>query len=330
MLSKKFSRNNMSAKQRLISLLADGQFHSGQELGLALGMTRAGVWKIIQQLCKLGIDVQSIKGKGYQIPNGIELLDLSLIERNLSPEIRANCNLQLFSELDSTNQYLINQQQTLPSGNIVLAEHQTQGRGRRQKSWLSPFGANLYCSFLYHIDKDPSELSGLSLAIGVSVANMLEKYGIANVQLKWPNDVLWQHKKIAGILIELSAQTNSSTKVIVGIGLNVTMPNNVELDQPWMDIHRIIGRKPQRNVLAASLITEVMTLLQSFQRDGFENFRKQWQARDAFYNQPVTLQTPSQSFQGIAKGINHHGELRIMINNKTLHFMNGEVSLRGT
>jgi BirA family biotin operon repressor/biotin-[acetyl-CoA-carboxylase] ligase len=319
----------MSQKYRLIRLLSDGEFHSGQELGEILAMTRGGIWKAMQQLSPLGIEVERVKGKGYRIPRGIELLQFEKIYSHIPETISKQINLQIFDELDSTNQYLVNHQSQLPSGTIVFAEHQTQGRGRRQKKWLSPFGANLYCSILYHVDKDPSELNGLSLATGVAVTHTLENYGIPNVQLKWPNDILWQNKKISGILIEMSAETNSRSQVIIGIGLNVSMPSNSDIDQEWIDVATITGQKPERNRLAAYLIIEVVEMLQRFQQKGLSNFIQHWKMLDAYFDKAVTLQTPTQQFNGIAKGINQRGEFILLEdNNKERHFMHGEVSLR--
>jgi BirA family transcriptional regulator, biotin operon repressor / biotin---[acetyl-CoA-carboxylase] ligase len=319
----------MKHQYPLIQLLADGKFHSGEELGQKLQITRSAICKHVQQLSRVGIDVHRVKGKGYQIPQGIELLNLLEIKQHLSLPLSDKADILILPETRSTNQYLLDRQGELPSGFMLLAEHQTAGRGRQHKEWFSPFGANLYFSLLWNFDRDPSELCGLSLATGVAVANTLERYGICQVQLKWPNDILYNTKKVSGILIEMTAETHSRTQVVIGIGLNISMPTNNQLDQQWTDVATITGHRPKRNQLAALLIEEVTDMLHIFAQKGFNAFVQHWQALDAYYDKPVTLYTPTQQFSGIAKGINRQGEFILVDhNNQERRFLHGEVSFK--
>lgn len=319
----------MNLKHNLLTLLADGKMHSGEQLGQQLQVTRSAVWKLIQQLSQWGVEIHRIKGRGYQIPGGIELLNHSLIESHLPQTCRNKIKLEVLSEIDSTNQYILEGIKSgKRSGNVVLGEYQTAGRGRRNRPWFSPFGTNIYISFLWKFEKDPSELFGLSLAAAVAVANALEKYGITKVQLKWPNDVLWNYKKLAGILIELIAESHSSTYIVMGIGLNVSMPNTQAIEQPWTDLRLITNTKPKRNLMASYLISEVIEMFELFQQKGFGHFIKHWQTLDAYYNQPVQLTTTTQEFKGIAKGINQRGEFLLLHNNDELTFLQGDISLR--
>jgi BirA family transcriptional regulator, biotin operon repressor / biotin---[acetyl-CoA-carboxylase] ligase len=319
----------MSLKIQLLKLLADGKFHSGEELGKRLGVSRSAIWKTVQDFQELGIEVCSVKRKGYQIPKGIELLDSDYILGCISPEIKKEISVEILFGINSTNQYLLDHLKLKPSGSIVLAEFQTNGRGRRNRKWISPCGTNLYFSILWSFDKDPSELCGLSLAAGIAVANTLERYGIPHIQLKWPNDVLWCYKKIAGVLIEMTAETYSSTQVVIGIGLNLQMSNTADIDQEWIDLMRIIHRKPERNLIASILIEEVVAVLKNFQHKGFASYFKHWQALDAFLGKRVKLSTPTQVFHGISKGINPQGEFILVdnIQNKERCFFHGEISL---
>lgn len=315
----------MNKKYELIAILADGRFHSGEILGEKLNLSRSAIWKLISQLSEMGIPINRIKGKGYQAPDGLSLLDFNKINNGLTDNAKAKLNLEVLQEINSTNQYLLNHAKKI-SGTVVLAEHQTAGRGRRQRTWQSPYGANIYCSFLWRFDLDPSELKGLSLATGVAVANALERYGIPQVQLKWPNDVLWQGKKIAGILLEITGETHSSTTVVLGIGLNVKMSN---LAENWIDLASIIGKIPNRNLMAIYLIEEVLEMLTLFQQTGFDAFHKHWSVLDAYYQREVILTTPTQNFTGIAQGIDATGELILLDHNQQqLKFAHGEVSLR--
>jgi BirA family biotin operon repressor/biotin-[acetyl-CoA-carboxylase] ligase len=319
----------MSTKDDLIRLLADGKFHSGQELGQQLNLSRTAIWKLITELTQLGLEINRLKGIGYQIPNGLELLERDTILSLLPKPLLDKISLEIKTEIDSTNQYLLTYQNSLPSSTIILAEHQTNGRGRLNRSWLSPYGNNIYFSILWRFDKDPTELSGLSLAAGVAVVNALEKYGISQLQLKWPNDILIQNKKLAGILIEMTGETNAHTQVILGIGINLSLSPEIQFDQPWVDLATILGCRPERNRIAAYLIQEVVEMLLLFQSSGFEAFYKHWQALDAFFKKPVKVITPQGNYFGVGNGINRQGEF-ILADEKLAEkkFLHGEVSLR--
>ncbi len=313
--------------QQIIQLLADGKFHSGEELGQSLQMTRSAICKHVQKISRLGVEIHRVKGRGYCIPQGIELLDLAVIRSYLSAPLAIHSTILILPEIDSTNQYILDRRLVLPSGFMLFTEYQSAGRGRRNKTWLSPFGANLYFSLLWNFDKDPSELGALSLATGIAVANALERYGIAQVQLKWPNDILYNYKKISGVLIEMTAETYSRTQVVIGIGLNISMPPGIIIKQNLTDMATITGQKPKRNQLAALLIEEVIDMLSIFQQKGFNAFVKHWQALDAYYDKPIILYTPTEQYKGIAKGINRHGELILVDHhNKEKRFLHGEVS----
>lgn len=316
----------MSLAYQLLSLLADGKFHSGEDLGNKLQVTRSHIWKLIQKITQWGVEIHSVKGKGYRIPMGLSLLNLAQIQNHLPIPLSKEIHIEVLPEVDSTNQYLLDNGKSKQKGFVVFSEYQSNGRGRRQRTWYSPLGANIYFSIRWSFDRDASELCGLSLATGVAVANTLERYGIHQVKLKWPNDILFNNQKLAGILIEMTGESYSNTDVVIGVGINVQMPANPAIDQHWIDMTTIIGHRPDRNLLAAYLIEEVLEMLAIFQQKGFQAFVKYWQALDAYYNQPVRLATATEIFFGIAKGINARGEF-ILLNqeNKEVRFLHGEV-----
>lgn len=319
----------MSLKIELLQALADGKFHSGDDLGSAMNLTRSAVWKHIQRLPDIGIEVRRVKGRGYQIPHGLDLINKEKVLELLPATIRKQLHLETFFELNSTNQYLWDHLNSLPTNSAVIAEYQSAGRGRMQKKWLAPFGSSLCLSFLWKSMQDSSQLAGLSLATGVAMVFALERYGVHNLQLKWPNDLLWNQKKLGGILIELSAETHGKTQAIIGVGLNVCLPSNFQIDQDWIDLAHILHLKPQRNVLAAIIIEELATMLTRFEQDGFKAFKKHWEALDAYFNQPIVVSTPQNQFYGIAKGISERAELIIRDEQaKERRFNHGEVSLR--
>ncbi|HEY0894151.1 MAG TPA: biotin--[acetyl-CoA-carboxylase] ligase, partial [Cellvibrio sp.] len=189
-----------SSLRQILALLADGELHSGEELGLLLGVSRAAVWKHLQKLEGLGIRLLSIKGRGYCIDGGLDLLDLEKIEAQIHSSLPIKLNL--FPQIDSTNAYLM--RHTNPALQVCLAESQSAGRGRRGRVWVSPFAQNIYCSIGWGFEGGVAALEGLSLAVGLVIVRTLQCYGIAGLELKWPNDVLYHDHKLAGVLIEMT------------------------------------------------------------------------------------------------------------------------------
>jgi len=313
----------------LLTVLQDGRFHSGEKLATHLGVTRAAIWKHIQQLQLAGLPIESQQGKGYCLRGGIEFLDEFLIRAELSLVSQAKLTqLKLLDSIGSTNDYLLEQIRQNPLLPIAaLAEQQTQGRGRRGRSWVSPYGNNIYFSLAWHFDKDPAELLGLSLVCGVIILNTLKRYGLKDAfYLKWPNDVLWQGRKLAGILVEVIAQSNESCQVVLGMGINTQLASSAPIDQPWVSLQEIANTKIERNRLAGILLDETLSTLQDFEEKGLKPFVKAWQEHDYCKNRPVALKQPQQTIQGIGQGISDRGELLLLDEFGVVRkFLNGEV-----
>jgi len=238
------------------------------------------------------------------------LLKTGKIKATISSKLRELIPaLHIVNSIDSTNTYVLSYcKHEAKSGFTCLAEQQTAGRGRWGRTWVSPYASHLYLSMFWQFPVT-QPLSGLSLAIGVAITNVLKQLGIHNgVGLKWPNDVYWQQKKLAGVLVE-----TSSINTVIGIGLNVKMPDeaDAEITQPWTDLHKILGAAPDRNLVAGLMISELLTLLPQFSEHGFAPFLKDWKPLDINYHKPITLQTPNGQYSGIAQGINSLGELII-------------------
>jgi len=333
----------MSGKQdQILNILKDGQFHSGESLGEALGCSRTAVWKQLQKLEDLGLLIESVKGTGYRVADGFELLDSQLIQSQLT-DIAASqvLNLDLFKSIDSTNKYAREKAeiQTV-NGLVVLAEQQTAGRGRRGKAWVSPFASNIYLSVVWDFEHGAQALEGLSLAIGVAVKRALDAQGLKGVQLKWPNDIYVEGKKLGGILLEMIGDPAGQCTVIVGVGVNVAMPasQGADIDQEWTDIRARMqlqnsegynSHQLSRNYLASALISEIITLLGDFQEQGFSHCRDEWQAADAFLGQQAVISTPRQSINGIVRGVDEKGALRLELESGKIEtFIGGELSLR--
>jgi BirA family biotin operon repressor/biotin-[acetyl-CoA-carboxylase] ligase len=228
----------VSDKQnKILDILKDGEFHSGEALGEKVGCSRTAVWKHLQKLEALGLLVETTKGTGYRIVGGVELLDGEAIARALSATASPHLSrIDVFQSIDSTNTYARElAEKESASGAVILAEQQTAGRGRRGKTWVSPFAANIYLSVVWDFEQGAQSLEGLSLAVGVAVKRALTAHGVAGVKLKWPNDIYVEQKKLGGILLEMIGDPAGHCTVVVGVGLNIAMPTQQgsAIEQDW-------------------------------------------------------------------------------------------------
>ena len=319
---------------QLIRLLADGQYHSGTVLARSLGMTRAGVWKAMQGIrSRFGLEIHSHKRWGYRLSHPLELLDEEKIRSHLPADARRHlAQLEIFQELDSTNAYLLRQGRIdAPRGRVCLAEYQRAGRGRRGRSWASPFGSNLYLSLLWRYALAPQELGALSLALGASIAQVLENFGVQEIALKWPNDLLWHKRKLGGILIEMVAESQGPCLVVVGLGINTRLSPAAaaSIQQPWTDLESILGTGAcSRNALAAALIGALLQTMTTYEIRGFPAFLPAWQRYDRYLGEAVELHQGTKVLRGIYRGITDTGALRLEGKGGMQCFQGGEVSLR--
>ncbi len=322
----------MMSELKLIYLLADGNYHSGAELGKALGVSRAAIWKQINKLNDLGLTLETSKGKGYRIPGGIHLLDLDEILAQLSPQsVPQLTKLSLEQSVTSTNALLRQSAEKQPaSGHALIAEQQTAGRGRRGRSWVSPFGRNIYLSLCWGFEGGVAATEGLSLAVGVAVRRALKRCGVRKIKLKWPNDLLWQNRKLAGILLEIVGDLSGYCQVIIGVGINVDMREEEagDVDQAWCSYNQAVNNPVSRSVLAGCLLDELIQVLSSFEAQGFAELRKQWLKYDAFAGKSVKLVTVSKEISGIARGVTRNGALRLEVDGEIKAYSGGEISVR--
>jgi BirA family biotin operon repressor/biotin-[acetyl-CoA-carboxylase] ligase len=216
------------------------------------------------------------------------------------------------------------------SGLVCVAEQQTAGRGRRGRDWVSPFAGNLYLSVVWEFARGATALEGLSLAVGVAVTEALARCAVVDLKLKWPNDILHEGSKLGGILIEMVGGTTGSCQAVIGIGINVSMPESAagEIDQDWTDISRIAHTTPGRNELLAALLDELLPMLPAFEQEGFGPLQARWSERDAFAGCPVVVHSGPQQVAGIARGVDDSGALLLDVGDQVQTFHGGEVSLR--
>ncbi|WP_419236231.1 bifunctional biotin--[acetyl-CoA-carboxylase] ligase/biotin operon repressor BirA [Serratia fonticola] len=309
---------------KIISLLADGEFHSGEHLGESLGMSRAAINKHIQTIREWGLDMFTVPGKGYSLPAAINLLDAERILGLLEDK-----RVTVLPVVDSTNQYLLDRLAELTSGDACIAEYQQAGRGRRGRQWVSPFGANLYLSMFWRLEQGPAAAMGLSLVIGIVMAEVLQHLGAEQVRVKWPNDLYLNDRKLAGILVELTGKTGDAAQLVLGAGINMAMreTNASQIDQRWINLQEA-GITIDRNELAAKLLNELRNSLRQFEIDGLAPFISRWRQLDNFIDRPVKLLIGEQQIFGIARGIDQQGALLLEQEGVIKPFIGGEISLR--
>lgn len=308
----------------LVSILADGEFHSGEQLGETLGMSRAAINKHIQTLKDWGLDVFTVTGKGYSLAAPIQLLNEESIALQLDKH-----RVSVIPVIDSTNQYLLDRMDSLQSGDACVAEYQQAGRGRRGRQWFSPFGSNLYLSMFWRLEQGPAAAMGLSLVIGIVMAEVLQELGAKDVRVKWPNDLYLRDRKLAGILVELTGKTGDAANLVIGAGINLAMrlPDASVVNQGWINLQEA-GINIDRNALTAMLVNKLRRTLLDFERDGLAPFLQRWAALDNFINRPVKLLIGDREVLGIARGIDQQGGLLLEQDGVTKSWVGGEISLR--
>ncbi|MEQ1964970.1 bifunctional biotin--[acetyl-CoA-carboxylase] ligase/biotin operon repressor BirA [Xenorhabdus khoisanae] len=317
---------DISTPLKLIKVLSDGEIHSGQQLGQELGMSRAGINKHIQTIREWGVEILTLPGKGYRFPAPMNLLDKDVIT-NYHPSDR----IEVIPVIDSTNQYLLDKLSELASGDACVAEYQYAGRGRRGRQWVSAFGRNLYLSMYWRLEQGPAAAIGLSLVVGIVIAEVLNRQGAhGRVKVKWPNDLYLDDKKLAGILVELTGKTGDAAQIVIGIGMNISMSSEQQksINQRWTNLQQA-GMTVERNKLIAEIISELKETLTQFENEGLSPFIPRWLKLDNFINRPVKLIIGEQEIHGIARGIDQQGALLLDINGVITPYIGGEISLRG-
>lgn len=320
-------------QKKILGLLADGEFHSGTELAEALGVSRSAISKQLRGLSEVGLSHSAISGKGYRLDQPLELLAHAGINAALDECNKALISsLEIHDSLDSTNTYLVEHSRNhAPSGFVCFAEHQTAGRGRRGRQWVSPYGGNIYVSILWRFQQGGiAATAGLSLAVGVAVIRALKQHHIHDVGLKWPNDIYSQGKKLGGILIEVSGEADGPCAAVIGLGLNLFLAeiHAHGITQAWTDVTKINGEKlVSRNELAGTVVNHILTVINGFETVGINAYLDEWRGHDCLKDQPATLYVGQQQVEGIVVGIDDSGLLLMKRADGSVQaFASGEVS----
>ena len=314
--------------KELLRLLADGQIHSGEDLARALGVSRTAVWKQLQRLDEQDVRLERVRGQGYRIPGGIDLLDALALGGAFAKDTSQPVQIEVMDSLGSTNNYLMELEGPIKGYRVCLAERQTAGRGRRGRQWQSPFARNLYMSLAFERDLGFQKLSGLSLVAGVAVVRALEELGVQGLALKWPNDIWLDGNKLAGILVELQGEFQATSRVVIGLGLNVHMRHgDAEIDQAWTSLALNGVQLPEgRTGLATAVLRQILVSMEGFIERGFGDWMESWQRYDALYGQEVV--TLPNGDKGIARGVDADGAYLIESEAGVTAVNAGEISLR--
>ena len=324
-----------AVRPALLALLVDGRLHSGEELAAALGVSRAAVWKAVARLRLRGIDIDATPRQGYALRHAVELLDAATLQGALRGANTGRLRrLTLLFDVDSTNtQALALAPPPHGSADVVMSELQHAGRGRRGRRWIAPFGCSIALSLSWNFADAARASPALSLCVGIAVVRALERAGARGVGLKWPNDIWHQDRKVGGVLLELRAEASGPAQVVIGVGLNVRMPEAArrEIEASGVRVAAVADAcetPPSRNLIAGAIIDELLSMLVHFEREGFAPLRDAWQALDVLRDRRATVLLGENSVAGIARGVDAAGALRLESHGRVREFVSGEVSLR--
>jgi BirA family biotin operon repressor/biotin-[acetyl-CoA-carboxylase] ligase len=322
--------------ERLLHALADGRTHSGEELAREFGVTRAAVWKQVAKLADFGLAVEAAPGAGYRLPRRLDLLDARALHAAVDPTVAARlAKLEVFTELPSTNQRLLAAAPAAGTLDVCIAEFQTAGRGRRGRRWNAPLGSGICLSVGWQFGGMPAELGALTLAVGVAVRRVLARVAGITIALKWPNDLVFDERKLGGILLEIKAEAHGGAHVVAGVGLNVALPAALlrslsDWPRGAIDLATALGSEPPaRAVLAGALVNELAALFADYPLQGFAAYRSEWRAADFLRGRAVQLDEAAGRLCGTAAGIDADGALLVeTAGGERRRVVAGDVSVR--
>jgi BirA family biotin operon repressor/biotin-[acetyl-CoA-carboxylase] ligase len=319
----------------LLVLLADGEVHSGEWLARELRQTRAAVWKGVERLRAMDIEVQALARRGYRLANPVELLDARAIGAQIAADHAAHLrNLELLFEVDSTNTRLLASAPPPPSrADVCMSELQHAGRGRLGRRWIAPFGSGIALSAGWNCSDVVRTLPALSLGVGVAVSRALRRAGATGIALKWPNDIWFNDRKLGGVLIELRAEAGGPAHVVIGVGINVSLPQDArrEIEASGVAVAAVsdaCNLPPSRNLVAGAILDELLSMLLQYQRFGFSAFRDAWSALDGLSGRAAQILVGETAIAGIARGVDSDGALLLETGDGMQRFVSGEASLR--
>jgi BirA family transcriptional regulator, biotin operon repressor / biotin---[acetyl-CoA-carboxylase] ligase len=319
----------------VLNILSDGKFHSGEAIANHFKVSRVSIWQAMTEAEKLGVEIFSVRGKGYSLSHPVQFIDEDKVRESIG-EMASWFNIKVFDVLDSTNNFLMQEApKGYPHASCVATNIQTSGKGRRGRQWQSSLGENLTFSFLWRFSKGAAALSGLSLAVGTSLIRSLKKINVNQALLKWPNDILveddGEYKKLAGILIELQGDMDGQSTAIIGVGINLKLSKKqlAKIDQPAIGINQCVNSRVDSNAFLGTIIKDLTEVLAKFESNHFEYFKDEWQSYDAFQDQSISISLGDGGIiSGKEHGVNNMGALEVITEDGIKTFSSGEVSIR--
>jgi BirA family transcriptional regulator, biotin operon repressor / biotin---[acetyl-CoA-carboxylase] ligase len=315
--------------------LSDGRFHSGEALARSLRVSRSAIWKTARTLRELGATLEAVRNRGYRLEGASEPLEAREISEQIPREARLHiARLETVWSIASTNTALLTRANPANGASeVLLAEYQTAGRGRRGRSWLAPPGGAICLSLSWTFREVPQGLAALGLVIGVSALSALKRLGVPGLALKWPNDLLLGSAKLGGVLIDLRAESEGPACVVIGIGLNVAIGEKLARKiaasgVTAADLRSAGVATASRNAVAAALVGECIRGLLAFERDGLAPFIERWRESDALHGRAVEVRAADGVCRGIARGIDIHGALLLETREGVRRFISGDVTVR--
>lgn len=321
---------NSDPVHRLALQLSHKEMRSGASIAEALGYSRTAVWKHVESLRKRGIEVDAVAGQGYRLREPLEFLDESSVHQHLDTRSRSLLKqLKILGTVSSTNDWLQSLDRESQHACALLAEHQSSGKGRRGRSWVSPFARNLYLSLGWRFDLAVADLACLPLVVAIAACEALDACEVPGVRIKWPNDLLLNGAKLGGCLVEVHGDAAGPCLAIVGIGVNVRMNRGLagEIDQPWTDAASV-NPEISRNRLAGHLLNCLLRNISVFAESGFDPFVNAWKDRDAVAGSQVVVSQAGRWHEGIAIGISREGGLMLQSPTGVAEYRAGEISIR--
>ncbi|PPI88964.1 biotin--[acetyl-CoA-carboxylase] synthetase [Candidatus Pantoea edessiphila] len=317
---------NTQFQLKLAKILSDGKTYSNKYLSKILGTTESIIIKSIKTIKSWGFNIHSINKEKHKLLKSIHLLNEKEIQLKLGKD-----NVLFFPVIDSTNQYLLDNINYLKSGDICIAAHQKFGRGRYGRSWFSPFGSNIYMSMYWQLAGKVNSMLGISLIIGLLIAEKLQLLGIKDISTKWPNDIYFHGSKLAGVLIELKSKNFVNTQIIIGVGINISSINTLQQTlqvstYKWISLQEI-GFEVNCNRLIFDLVDSFRNSLFIFEKKGFAPFMLRWRKLDSLNNRSVKLVIGKKTIHGIYRGIDTKGSLILENNGRFQSWSVGEISL---
>lgn len=320
---------------QVFAALSDGRFHSGEALAKSLRVSRSAIWKAAGLLKERGATLHAVRNRGYRLPDAGEPLDAAKIRAHLPREVLPQvASLTAAWSIGSTNTALL--ERPNPSSGlseVLLAEYQSAGRGRRGRAWLAPPGGAICLSLSWTFREVPQDLGALGLVIGVCARRALRELGVREAALKWPNDLLVGEKKVGGVLIDLRAESAGPACVVIGIGVNLALGAGLlktiaSTGIAATDLRSAGLKGASRNEVAAALIGACLKGLQEFERAGLKPLIEEWREADALNGRAVEVRAGEGHTKGIARGVDLHGSLLVETPQGVKRFISGDVTLR--